>query len=247
MPRYLLLRLEGPLLAFGGETVDAYGVVADFPAASMLTGLLANALGWRRSDRGKLQRLQERLVFGARIDREGERIRDFQTAEINAGDQGWTTRARPEGRAGGAGTYKAPHIRRRDYDADKAVTVALHLAGDAEAPILDDCAAALQEPARPLFLGRKTCLPSVPLFLALIEAEDLMAALMRPALADDAGMDVRVMAPAPPGARDGPTGVEGRAITDERDWRSGVHGGRRLVRIRTVPVGVFVSAPVPAV
>ena len=66
MPRYLLLGLEGPLVAFGGEVVDARGVIADFPAASMLTGLIANALGWRRGERHRLQRLQERLVETAR-------------------------------------------------------------------------------------------------------------------------------------------------------------------------------------
>ncbi len=32
MSRFLLLRLEAPLFAFGGEVVDARGVLADFPA-----------------------------------------------------------------------------------------------------------------------------------------------------------------------------------------------------------------------
>ncbi len=70
MPRHLILRLEAPLVAFGGEAIDNYGVTRDFPAASMLTGLLANALGWRRTDRAAHQRLQDRMVFAARRDRE---------------------------------------------------------------------------------------------------------------------------------------------------------------------------------
>jgi CRISPR system Cascade subunit CasD len=148
--QFLLLRFEAPLCAFGGETVDARGVVADFPAASMITGLLANALGFRRSESERLQRLQDRLVFAARIDREGERITDFQTAQLDRDDLGWTTRGRPEGRAGGPATYLAPHIRRRDYDADKCVAVALRLDTPAETPTLADCAAALAEPARPV-------------------------------------------------------------------------------------------------
>jgi len=69
MTRFLLLRFEAPLLAFGGETVDARGVIADFPSRSLLTGLIANALGWRRGERDKLARLQERIAFAARIDR----------------------------------------------------------------------------------------------------------------------------------------------------------------------------------
>ena len=128
--QHLILNLEAPLLAFGGETIDNYGVIRAFPAASMLTGLLANALGWRRVEQQKHQQLQDRLVFAARIDREpagNVRLTDFQTAQLGADDEGWTTRGRPEGRAGGPNTYKAPHLRYRDYYADMRVTVALRL------------------------------------------------------------------------------------------------------------------------
>ena len=92
----------------------------------MLTGLLANALGWRRIERERHQRLQERLVFAARIDREpagGVRMTDFQTAQLGANDRGWTTRGAPDERAGGANTYNAPHLRYRDYFPDMRVTV----------------------------------------------------------------------------------------------------------------------------
>ena len=68
--KHLILALESPLMAFGGETIDNLGVIRWFPSASMLTGLLANALGWRRIERERHQRLQDRLVFAARIDRE---------------------------------------------------------------------------------------------------------------------------------------------------------------------------------
>ena len=96
--RHLIVSLESPLMAFGGEIIDNYGVIRWFPSASMLTGLLANALGWRRIERERHQRLQDRLVFAARIDREpatGVRLTDFQTAQLSANDQGWTTRGSP--------------------------------------------------------------------------------------------------------------------------------------------------------
>lgn len=44
--RYLLLDFDAPLMGFGGDLVDAHGVVRDFPAKSMAAGLLANAHGW---------------------------------------------------------------------------------------------------------------------------------------------------------------------------------------------------------
>jgi CRISPR system Cascade subunit CasD len=229
MQHYLLLVLEAPLLAFGAEAVDARGVVGDFPAASMLTGLLANALGWHRTDRQALARLQERLRFAARIDRQGERLTDFQTAHIARSDQGWTTRGGPESRTGGVGTYTAPHIRRRDYDADKRVLVALHLMRPDEAPTLKQLADSLRSPVRPLFLGRKSCLPARPVFEALVEAADILTAL---AAGPDAMDGARVMLPGDMEARDGD---ERRTVTDHRNWLSGVHGGSRAVLIRRLP------------
>nr|UXE45520.1 hypothetical protein Hi04_10k_c4997_00004 [uncultured bacterium] len=230
MTTYLRLVLEGPLLAFGGEAVDARGVIADFPAASMLTGLLGNALGWRRSDRAALAHLQDRLHYAARIDREGSRLTDYQTAQIGRSDTGWTTRGMPEGRAGGAATYNAPHIRERDYDADKRVVVALRLDPAGEPPSLSDLSAALDEPARPLFLGRKPCLPAGRIGAGIIEADNLVAALES--------------VPAPVGTT--PTRMllpdreprepsdEARPWSDQRNWQSGVHGGTRIVLIRSL-------------
>jgi CRISPR-associated Cas5-like protein len=76
------MRLEGPLLAFGGVAIDQVGITRDFPAASMLTGLLANALGWERPQWQAHQALQDRLIFAARRDREDptETESDYFTA-----------------------------------------------------------------------------------------------------------------------------------------------------------------------
>ena len=112
-------------------------------------------------------------------------------------------------------------------------------------PTLDDCAAALKEPARPLFLGRKSCPPSEPLVLEIVEAESLMGALAASPLtaaADrgDDGRSIRVMFPASEAAA---REDEERPVTDTRDWRSGVHGGGRLVRIRALPAELFATLP----
>ena len=231
--RHLIMTLESPLMAFGGETIDNYGVIRPFPAASMLTGLLANALGWRRVDARRHQGLQDRLVFAARIDREphgGLRITDFQTAQLCVNDQGWTTRGMPEGRAGGANTYNAPHLRYRDYFADMSVTVALRLEPSDREPTLEMLADALQHPARPLFIGRKPCLPSAPLCRGLQDSASTLGALLATPIepGQRAEEGVRLM---------WPDGEEATAVhinntymlTDQRNWASGLHGGGRLV------------------
>ena len=244
--RHLIVFLEAPLMAFGGETIDNYGVIRWFPSASMLTGLLANALGWRRVEREQHQRLQDRLVFAARIDREpttSGRLTDFQTAQLSGKDQGWTTRGVPEGRAGGAATYDAPHLRYRDYFADMRVSVALRLEPEDELPTLDGLAVALQEPARPLFIGRKPCLPSDSLFGGFVQGDTALAALLAvPLVADAPHVDtIRALWP------DG----EGRAeitpsrsymLTDQRNWLSGLHGGGRLVCEGAIEHGRFSTA-----
>ena len=240
-------------MAFGGETIDAYGVVRPFPAASMLTGMFANALGWRRVEREAHERLQRRLVFASRIDREpagGYAMRDFQTAQLGANDRGWTTRGRPEGRAGGAATYRSPHLRYRDYYADMRVTVALRLdsgsgAGmTAAAPTLEELADALDEPRRPLFIGRKPCLPSARLCGGFVEASDALAALLAVPLPDDAkgARAVRMQWPAREGVDAKALGVSvsrEMMLTDERNWVSGLHGGGRRVVEGTAPPVAF--------
>ncbi len=249
--RHLLLNLEAPLMAFGGETIDNYGVIRWFPAASMLTGLLANALGWRRVDRDLHERLQERLVFAARIDREphgGVRMTDFQTAQLGKDDKGWTTRGKPEGRDGGPDTYKSPHLRYRDYFADMRVTVALRLAPEEGDPSLDRLAEALQEPARPLFIGRKPCLPSAPLFAGFVEnaASALGALLGTPlACARKEQESVRLLWPADDGGVDaeGVEHIRRSMLTDERNWISGLHGGGRAVCEGSQPSVGFPAHP----
>lgn len=226
MAQHLLMRLRAPLIAFGGEAIDNYGFIRDFPALSMVTGLLASALGWGRGDDARHNRLQERLVMGARLDANGERLVDFQTAQLQADDKGWTTRGVPEGRAGGASTYAGPHLRYRHYHADMDVLVAIRLQSADESPTLTDLAAALDKPARPLFVGRKNCLPTERLMAGWVEADNILGALEAAAPA----LQRPARAQWPVGEGDLPSMQETKDVCDERNWTSGVHGGWRPVR-----------------
>jgi CRISPR system Cascade subunit CasD len=229
--RWLILRLEAPLAAFGGVTIDQVGVTRDFPAASMLTGLIGNALGLVRTDSAAHQRLQDRLVFAARRDRESPAgaLTDMQNAKLEKNERGWTTWGKPEGRAGA--TYDTPHRRRRDYHPDTLVTVAMTLAPADEKPDLDAIAAALARPARPLFLGRKGCLPAAPLFcgeiVTLPTAFDALVTV--PPIEPDATDPMRALWPAGEGPADGPCVSRVIDLSDLRNWRSGLHGGTRKV------------------
>ncbi|MBL8350317.1 MAG: type I-E CRISPR-associated protein Cas5/CasD [Burkholderiaceae bacterium] len=233
MSAHLLLRLEAPMLSLGSPAVDQRRPVQRWPAASLLTGLLGNALGCRRDRPAALDRLQERLRWAARIDRAGHPFTDFQTAQLHADESGWTTRGTVETRAGGANTYDAPHIRWRNYRADASLAVALRLDPTDEAPTLDDLAAALQHPARPLFIGRKNCLPSQRLLVGLVDAADTVAALAQCPLSHDADAEPALFCRDPAVAWPGPE--IGHRSSDERRFALDVHAGQQTIRELLAP------------
>ena len=226
--RWLVLRLEAPLMAFGGVAVDQVGPVRDFPGTSMLTGLIGNALGLHWSDREEHQAIQDRLIFAARREREGEVLVDSQNAQLARTDKGWTTTGEPERRAGA--TYDAPHRRTRDYHADSSVRVVLRLEPETETPTLDVLAESFDRPARPLFIGRKPCLPS-NFLLATGPARWVMGSTAYEALRMVPGRDEEYPAQWPMGQ--GPATGDGvdriSDLADLRSWGTGLHGGSRQV------------------
>ena len=224
--RWLHLRLCAPLAAFGGEAIDARGVTRDFPSQSMLTGLIANALGWHRRQREEHQRLQSRIVYGAIRETEPVlgRMTDYQTVQLAKEDRAWTTRGTPAQRDGGQNTYGGAHQRWRDYHADLRMSVVLQLAPADERPTLDDLHVAFVRPSRPIFIGRKSCLPAAPIFHGWVEADTATAALH--AVIPTGAGPLRAFWP----ESEGTAGSDRTAyLTDERNWMTGLHGGARRV------------------
>jgi CRISPR system Cascade subunit CasD len=243
----LILRLAGPLMSFGDVAIDEIRPSRRLPARSMLTGLLANALGWAHRDVAALGRLQERLRFAARLDREGQALEDYQTAEIGKKDPIWVTKGNYSERGGGTwqpeartGRLVQTVERRRHYCADAAVTVALTLVPAAEAPDLAALEAALRRPERPLFIGRKSCPPSLPILDRVVAAESLVAALDQAPPVDPNRATAEVVVIETEDAPGEPEGQRLIAVAHRRDWRLGLHAGqnqRRELR-RPLPEGV---------
>jgi CRISPR system Cascade subunit CasD len=182
--------------------------------------------------------LQERIRYAVRRDRTGKRIQDYQTVDFSKpymdDARAWTTDGTLEQRKGGSAS-SGTHIRQRDYLADACYTIALTLEGPDEAPTLDDLAEALQRPARPLFIGRKPCLPATPLFVGRTTSDDLASALSDPTF---------LAAKCSPGEytiwhEADREDMKSRPYTDRRDWQNQVHTGQRWVKEDTVEI----SAP----
>ncbi|WP_432969409.1 type I-E CRISPR-associated protein Cas5/CasD [Dactylosporangium sp. CA-233914] len=137
----LLLRLAGPMQAWGAGSRFARRGTEIAPTKSGVIGLLAAAKGIRRTD--PLTDLLG-LEFGVRLDQPGQVMRDFQTARSL------------DGRTSAPLTY-------RFYLADAAFLAAV--SGDRS--LLDGLDQALRRPHFPLYLGRRSCPPVAPVSLGV--------------------------------------------------------------------------------
>jgi len=230
--KILRMRFDAPLMSFGGVMVDQNSPTEYFPGRAMLTGLFANALGWYHGDSDQLQELQNRIEYAARWDIEPRPMLDYHTADLGLAwmrEPGWTTMGAPEHRTGGPVAKYGTHQRYRHYWADGVMTVTVSLDGGL-APTTTEIGEHLRCPIRPLFLGRKTCIPGSPLFLDIVDERDVLNALMsadrvaRPSSPASALMAACWPITIPP-----PSAASCREIIvyDSRDWKNQVHVGAR--------------------
>jgi len=246
----LLLSLQAPLMSFGGPQVDQVGPTGRFPTVSQMVGLFANALGHTHADHRRLQTLQDRVSLAAALVHEGEEREDYQTVDLgqpHLAKPSWTTHGRPEHRAGGPDARLGTHIRFRRYRADAKVLAAVALDPPDLGPGVEEIAEALDNPCRPLFLGRKNCLPADRLVFGLcLGVPDLTDAISqarrdfpdRWAAAFGAPAITEVTAEWPITAEDDPlrSRSETHRVVDRRDWRNQLHGGERVVGRGALPL-----------
>ena len=195
MQNCLILDLKAPLMSFGSTRRAHRGPTDVLPARSMVTGLLGNALGWENQrDREKLERLQERLVTASRLNQPlspQNFLRDYQTAQISTQDRAWTTSGIPVRRTSSPNSLVPPHVKLQDYLADAHATVSVRFHQE-EAPTAEDLAEALMHPARPLFIGRKNCVPAGYILQDLVESQSAVTALMNTPLPQSASGLIRM-------------------------------------------------------
>lgn len=172
----ILLRITGPLQSWG--TCSRFGErdTELEPTKSGMIGLLCAALGKPRdekqSDGFPLLAELSALRMGVRIDREGIILRDFHTA--GGGD--W--RGKSYGVAKSNGARPETVISNRYYLADAVFLVGF----EGENSLLERLNQAIASPVWPLFLGRKSFVPSSPIRFNefLVENTTLLEALMKP-------------------------------------------------------------------
>lgn len=139
----LLLRLAAPLQAWGSDSKFETRKTNREPTKSGVIGLLAAALGLRRDESEALARLAQ-LRFGIRVEREGQLLVDYHIAKTQ--DQ------------------KTSYVTYRHYLQDAVFLAGLESGDEA---LLRELEAALRHPVYPLYLGRRSCPPTLPLCLGI--------------------------------------------------------------------------------
>ncbi len=177
MSKFLILRLDGPMQAWGTHTFEDFRPSNLYPTRSGLLGLLGACLGIERSDLVGQTQLAASVEFTVRVDSQiprpgvdgpvakpGIKLADFHTVM--------------DARKVDGSANKFPIVSSREYLFDAAFTVAVGSRPDATVG-LDRIADALRRPLYTPTLGRRSC----PLTRPLLEGQPIEATSARDALA----------------------------------------------------------------
>ncbi len=149
----LLLRLVGPMQSWGTTSRFDQRDTGKEPSKSGVIGLLAAAMGIDRSNWTDLEPITK-LSMGVRHDRPGLPKRDYQTAAGSPND----SIIKADGKPSADGV-----VSQRFYLADAAFLVGLE---GKDRDLLTITNAKLRDPNWPLALGRKSYVPSEPIWIA---------------------------------------------------------------------------------
>jgi len=163
MREHLILKLQGPMQAWGRESFEGLRPSELFPGRSALLGLLGACLGVDRNDQNRQQALAGSVSFAVRVDKQGQKMTDYHTVK----------NAREDYR----GLKSHDTIQTwREYWQDACYTVAVW--NNAEAVVaLADIAQAVKQPIYTPVLGRRSCPLARPLFETVLFAESALSAL----------------------------------------------------------------------
>lgn len=163
MREHLILKLQGPMQAWGRESFEGLRPSELFPGRSALLGLLGACLGVERTDQNRQQDLAGSVSFAVRVDRQGQKMTDYHTVK----------NAREDYR----GLKSHDTIQTwREYWQDACYSVAVWNNPDAVV-LLAEIAQAVKQPIYTPVLGRRSCPLARPLFETMLSAESALSAL----------------------------------------------------------------------
>lgn len=165
MSQYLVFQLHGPMASWGSDAPGEVRHTLDLPTRSALLGLLAAALGIKREEEQRLAQFNQHYQFILCASQHPRWARDYHTVQMPKETR--KTRYFTRYDELRDVSLRETLISRRDYYTDAWWMVAVAMTEGASST-LEDLRDALQYPAFPLYLGRKShplALPLAPLIL----------------------------------------------------------------------------------
>lgn len=156
----LLLRLAAPLQAWGCGSKFNIRTTEREPTKSGVIGMIAAALGIQRNDAESDKRLEKlnKLRFGIRVDREGKLLKDFHMVFTDDISDSERRKTPPKD------LNKYIHTTERYYLSDAVFLAAFE---SESRKYLEEIINALNNPEYPLFLGRRSCPPTLPIIIGI--------------------------------------------------------------------------------
>ena len=174
---YLVFRLYGPMASWGQAAVGGERPTGMAPGRAAILGLMGAALGIKREDEAGQQQLFDELQFAVKQLSAGTLMRDYHTVQVPSTDK----KHRHYTRKSELSVDKLNTVlSSRHYRQDGVWIVAVYLKEGAKHHTLEQIQKHLQRPVFPLYLGRKSCPPSLPLMPVLVATDSLKQALDTP-------------------------------------------------------------------
>lgn len=174
MKNYVVLKLQGPMQAWGEHSFEGLRPSSYVPTRSSVLGLLGACMGIRREEKNKQKELAERIAMAVRVDRRvsPERSGSFLTQQ-KLTDYHTIKDARENYR----GLKRHETIQTwREYILDSEFTVAVWMR-ESDSTLLEKLEQAVRFPIYTPYLGRRSCPLARPLFEKKIIAANEFAAL----------------------------------------------------------------------
>jgi CRISPR system Cascade subunit CasD len=174
MRDYLMLKLQGPMQAWGDHSFEGLRPSSHVPTRSAVLGLLGACLGVRREDKRKQGELANGIALAVRVDTRAlphkgglglsqQKLSDYHTVKNARQDY--------------SGLKSHATIQTwREYLMDSEFTVCLWVRNN-HLSLLQRLVDAVKQPLFTPYLGRRSCPLARPLFEKQVRAEDEFSAL----------------------------------------------------------------------
>ena len=187
--KHLFLYLQGPLQSWGADSRFDFRQTLDFPTKSGIYGMLLASSGDSGPQEQLLSRMADSPLTVVSFASPTGRLRDFHMVGKGYDEKDeWERLHIPKKRDGNRvsvnGGGNASRVTYREYLQDRAFAAFLGLLDD----LAEKFAVSLQTPVFDLYLGRKCCVPSAPVFRGLYGSEEAALEAMTAFLADEAGI-----------------------------------------------------------